>query len=685
MSEVTKEPAAGKADTKPDGRFRVHFMPHEKEVLVEKGANLLDAAQNAGVYLNASCGGKGVCGGCKVRVNAGNVKTRYSPKITDMEERHGIRQACLCSVESDLEIFVPKRSRADAGALPDDEGVAARHSVDFAPELRPPWRLDPPVKRLYIEAVPPAPNDNINDLTRVMRALKTSHGIEDAAVDFRVLKTLPREARKDNWKLTLTLNSLRRDAPGGDLEGYAQRRPRIVHMEGSNTAEKHYAIAVDIGTTTVAVELLDVHEGKVLARRSEYNAQISRGEDVISRILYAEKEGGLKELQNLVAGTINSLIDKLLNDTGVERKYVFGMSAAGNTTMTHIFLDLDVRHIRRSPYTPVMFMAPQVPANELGLNLEEYVRVYTFPMVASYVGGDIVSGVVSNGMYLRPELTLYMDIGTNGEIVLGNKEWLLTASASAGSAFEGGGIEYGMRATIGAIDSVMIDHFTAKPDYDTIGKMPPRGICGSGIIDLAAELMVAGILGPDGKFDTSRHCPRLRETEGLTEYVVEYADNTGIGEDIVFTEMDVDNLMRAKAAMYAGYNTLLESVNMDVSDLDRVLIAGGFGRGLKFKNAIALGLLPDIDPSRIRYVGNGSLIGARLICFSEALMSDAERVGAMMTNFELSETPKFMEHYVAALFLPHTEIERFPSVVKRKEKASYAGDKSDAVSTWHGQ
>jgi len=276
-----------------------------------------------------------------------------------------------------------------------------------------------------------------------------------------------------------------------------------------------------------------------------------------------------------------------------------------------------------------------------------------------------------------------MDIGTNGEIVIGNNEWLLTASGSAGPAFEGGGIEYGMRATIGAIDNVTVDPATGEPKCETIGDIPPRGLCGSGIIDLAAELLIAGILEPDGKFDMSQGCARLRKNEGVGEYVVEYADKTGIGEDIVFTEIDIDNLMRAKAAMYAGYSTLLESVGMDVSNLERVLIAGGFGRNLRFENAITLGLLPDIDINRITYVGNGSLIGARLVCLSEKLMNEADRVGKSMTNLELSENTRFMEHYVAALFLPHTEMERFASVAQRKARSSggSAGEKIKPVNS----
>lgn len=663
MNDKVKEKQDLASSEKPKERYKVRFLPHQKETIVYQGTNLLDAAIEAGVYINASCGGKGVCGGCKVRIDSGSVSYKHSPRLSIDEERAGIRQACLCAVESDVIVFIPRKSRADAGALPEEEGISAAKSADLAPDLQPVWTLNPPNKRLFIQADPPRPGDNMNDYARILLALK-KQAINDVTADFRVLKHLPREARKHEWQLTLTTSNLRRDAHGlADTKEH--RRPRLIHVEGGNSVSKNFGIAVDIGTTTIAAELLDVHSGRVLSRRSEYNAQISRGDDVISRIMYAEKENGLEELQWLVVGTINELISRLLEDTKIDKTHIFGMTVAGNTAMTHIFLGLDTRHIRRSPYTPVMFMAPQVPAVALGIDLPDWVRVYTFPMVSSYVGGDIVSGIIATGMYLRPELTLYIDIGTNGEIVIGNNEWLLTASCSAGPAFEGGGIEYGMRATIGAIDSVTVNPETSEPTYETIGGRPPRGICGSGIMDLCAELLTAGLLGPDGKFDMSRNCPRLRKGKDTNEYVVEYALKNGIGEDIVFTEIDVDNLMRAKAAMYAGYNTLLESVGMDVSNVERILIAGGFGRGLKFENAITIGLLPDINRSRIRYIGNGSLIGSRLVCLSEELMNESERIGGMMTNFELSENTRFMDLYMAAMFMPHTDLNKFPSVHER--------------------
>jgi uncharacterized 2Fe-2S/4Fe-4S cluster protein (DUF4445 family) len=341
------------------------------------------------------------------------------------------------------------------------------------------------------------------------------------------------------------------------------------------------------------------------------------------------------------------------------------MTAAGNTIMTHLLLGLDPKYLRESPYTPVANFIPPVRASNLGIEVGEHVHLYTFPSVASYVGGDIVSGVLGSGIYQRKPLTLYIDIGTNGEIVIGNSEWLVTAACSAGPAFEGGGIKHGMRATSGAIEDFRIHPQTFEPMLLTIGMVKPKGICGSGLINMVAEFLEAEMISPNGKFNTDLPSQRIRPGPDGMEYVLAYREDTATGADMVITEVDIDNLMRAKAAMYAGYVTLLQSVGLSVGNLEQVVIAGAFGSFIDVERAITIGLLPELPLDRFLFIGNGSLLGARLISFCNEILDDGERISRMMTNIELSESPAFMDNYVAAMFLPHTNSAEFPGVSQR--------------------
>jgi len=442
----------------------------------------------------------------------------------------------------------------------------------------------------------------------------------------------------------------------------------VIHIEPGDTRDKHYSLAFDIGTTGVRGQLLDLNRGKVRAEGLDYNGQISYGEDIISRIAYCQQPGGLKKLQRAVVATINGIIEELKAQSHVDIKYVGHIILAGNTTMTQILLGLDPKYIRLAPYTPVANFFPPVRANSLGIKVGKQVYLFAFPSVASYVGGDIVSGIVGAGVYQRKKLTLYMDIGTNGEIVIGNSDWMVTASCSAGPAFEGGGVKHGMIATNGAIEDFAINPSTLEPVINTIGGTKPKGICGSGLINIVAGLLEAGVIGQNGKFNTNLPTKRVRQGRDGYEYVLARAPETQIGKDIVITEVDIDNLIRAKAAMYAGCRTLTKSVNISCSDLEQVIIAGAFGSHIDIEKCIIIGLLPDIPRDRFIFIGNGSLLGARLTSFSRDLLDDARRVANMMTNFELSVNVDFMNNYTASLFLPHPDAAEFPSVYKRLSK-----------------
>jgi uncharacterized 2Fe-2S/4Fe-4S cluster protein (DUF4445 family) len=410
-----------------------------------------------------------------------------------------------------------------------------------------------------------------------------------------------------------------------------------------------------------------LNRGNVLANSIAFNKQIDFGSDVIARIAFIQKHGpeGLKKLQDAVIGSINEVIDGLISKSNVDRKDICNITAAGNTTMTQILLGLDPKYIRLAPYVPVSKYIPPVKAKSLGIEVHDYVYLTTFPSVSSYVGGDIVSGVVATGAYQKTKLIFFMDIGTNGEIVIGNSDWMVCASCSAGPAFEGGGIKFGMVAIAGAIQDFQIDPATLEPEIHTIGDARPRGICGSGLINTIASLLEIGVIGQNGKFNTGLSSPRIRPGDEGYEYVLAWAPESQIGKDIVITESDIDNLIRAKAAMYAGCHTLSHYVNIKCSDFEQVILAGNFGSSLNIDKAVTIGLLPDIPRDKFVFIGNSSLSGARLTSFSNDLAADAIRVAQMMTNIELSENVDFTENYIAALFLPHTDEKAFPSISAR--------------------
>lgn len=634
---------------------KVSFEPDNVEVIVPEGTNLLEAAIKAGVRVSASCGGTGVCGTCKVRIQKGEVETKRTPRLSEEEFARGTRQACQSQVKSDLVVYVPVESRLE-------KAVLTREAKEASEVLAGGWRFNPPLKKYYVELSPPTLEDNISDLSRVLRELKRQYQLRDMTVDFDVVKNLAQVVREADWKVTVT-TLVTAVKPSTE----EKRRPRVIRVEPGDTRQTHYVMAFDIGTTTVWGQVLDLNRGKVLATSVEFNGQISYGQDVISRIAYSQKHG-LKKLQKAVIDTVNTVIGEILEKSQVQASDIGHIAMAGNTTMMQLLLGLDPKYIRLAPYTPVANLVPPVRAKSLGINVADHVYLFSFPLPSSYVGGDIVSGVVGSGMYQRRELTLFVDMGTNGEIVMGNCEWMVVASCSAGPAFEGGGIKHGMVATDGAIEDFSIDQKTMEPKISTINNSKPKGICGSGLIKIVAGLFLAGVVEPNGKFRVGLSSNRVREGADGFEYVLAWAKETQTGSDIVITEVDIDNLIRAKAAIYAGCQTLVKSVGNRMADIERVIIAGAFGRHLDIESSVTIGLFPDIERSRYAYIGNGSLLGARLVSFSTDLLDDARKVARMMTNFELSENNAFMNNYVAAMFLPHTNYADFPEVSRKLGK-----------------
>ena len=398
----------------------------------------------AGVHINASCGGEGVCGKCRVIVDQGVVESEQTDKISPADFELGVRQACKTIIKSDLEVTIPPESQMDRKVLAKERPRSGTWQVVTEIKLEDlivDGKFHPPVEKKYLEITPPTITDNLSDLTRVIRSLKQTHQIGNISVDFYAVRKMASALRDKDWKVTVTLANSRKK--GGKVQ--------LINIEPGDTTSRNLALAVDIGTTTVWGQLLDLNNGEILAQSVEYNAQIGYGEDVISRIAYAQKGNGLKKMKDLVVSTINGIIKQLLKQHKVPVETITQMTVAGNTTMTHLFLEIEPRYIREAPYTPPMNYVPLIRAKELGLELADHVQVYLFPSIASYVGGDVIAGVMGSGMSRQDKLTLYIDLGTNGEIVVGNSEWMTCAACSAGPAFEGGGIKHGMRATRGRL------------------------------------------------------------------------------------------------------------------------------------------------------------------------------------------------------------------------------------------
>ncbi len=631
----------------------ITFLPDNLSVQAEPGENLLAAAAKAGLFIQASCGGDGVCGKCKVRIESGEVRSEKA-NLKAEEFDLGFRLACQTSVIDDVTVRIPEQVSKNGKSLKAKPKTTRAISARSLDHLIGSWQVAPPVEKRFLTLDPPTLADNVPDLQRLMRAIKQKcHDCAEPTYDHpELLMELPFILREAGWECTVIL-----------LRGKRAEEPdRIIAVEPGDTTGQLYGLAVDIGTTTVCGVLIDLNTGEVIAEASAYNDQISCGEDVISRIIYSQRPGGLKTLQEKVVHTINAVIDTVCTKVMINPSNISYIMAAGNTIMSHLLLGLNPKYLREAPYVPICSHFPLTRAASLGIHAHPSVRLFLYPAVASYVGGDIISVVHACQMYKSPELTLFIDIGTNGEIVVGNEEWMVCADCSAGPAFEGGGIRHGMRANAGAIENFHIHPETLEPMIITIDRIKPCGICGSGLIAIVAELLEAGVIDQQGKFNRGLDHPRIREGADGYEYVLAWSKETLMGEDLAITEVDLDNLIRAKGAMYAGYVTLLESVGMTFADLDRVIMAGNFGAYIDLEQAICIGLLPDIAREKFYYLGNGSMLGCQISLTDHVRFRERMIVSSLITNMELSESAQFMNHYMASLFLPHTDMSLFPTV-----------------------
>jgi uncharacterized 2Fe-2S/4Fe-4S cluster protein (DUF4445 family) len=627
------------------------------QIEVEEGVTLIRAAMEAGVHVNASCGGEGVCGKCRVILEEGTVAGGVSEKLSLDDQKQGYRLACQSIVKSDLAVRIPVESAIDASVL--NRRITPRQTARIREfnfeELKQKGLIVPPVEKKFLKLPKPTAQDNLPDVTRLISYLKLKHDEHRLEVDLAVIRKIPDILRTDDFNVTATLVRPVRDVG----------KTRMINVQAGDTSNQSYAIAMDVGTTTIYGQVIDLIAGEVLAEHGEFNGQISYGDDVISRIVFAEKAGGLEKLNQVVIKTINQVLKEIVKRSGVGIEDISTITLSGNTTMTQLLLGVNPRFIRRAPYVPAATLFPPIKATDLGMELGEHTIALVYPAVSSYVGGDIVAGVMGSGIYRSEKLTLYMDVGTNAEIVIGNKDWLACAACSAGPAFEGGGVKFGMRAAKGAIEDFSIDPVGFEPMLITIGNVRPKGICGSGLITIVATLFEMGIIDSLGKFDRDLDTRRIRENDGVYEYVLAWQDETQIDRDVTLTEIDIENLIRAKGAIYSGCMTLLTEVGMGIPDIEQIILAGGFGSYVDLEKAMTIGLLPDMGPEKVIFIGNGSLMGARMSSLTNQIRKDVVEVTKKMTNFELSDTPSYMENYVAALFLPHTDMNNFPGVKAR--------------------
>ena len=638
-------------------KFKITFYPDNKSIEVDKDKTLLSAAISAGIYINSSCGGDGVCGKCKVLLKKGKVITQPTGIISQEEHKKGIYLACLTSVQSDLEIEIPPESRISLeGLTPEQvhERIKGFYSdaqdiKNIAFSLKKERYSHSPLTTKLVLNLPAADlNDKISDLERVFRQLKQTYGIDVFHTGLANIRQLSELLRSSGWKATVTL-------------GKRDNLTELLLVEPDDTTKHNFGFAFDIGTTTITGQLIDLNSGKILGTKATYNRQISFGSDVITRIIHAQDQEGLQELHVAVIDCIGQIIQQLAGEHKIDLNDATCMVCAGNTTMMHLLLCIDPTYIRKEPYVPTANYIPILRASEIGIRINPRGLLYCVPGVASYIGGDVTAGVLSCRMDKEKDLCLLIDIGTNGEIVLGNRDFLISCAASAGPAFEGSGVSCGMRATQGAMQKIKINPSGFMVKYDTIGSTMPKGICGSGYIDALAQMLKCGIIDRNGKIN-SVSGERIRNGEFGKEFILETKEKTLNKQDIVINEADIDNIKRAKAAIFSGISALMKHMGTPWSELSKIFVAGGFGTYLDIANATEIGLLPDLPKEKFIFVGNSSVAGAKEIILSLDAYWTAEDIARKLTYFELSAEPGYMEEYVAALFFPHTDLKLFPSV-----------------------
>ena len=617
------------------------------------GDNLLELARRANVAIDAPCSGNGSCGKCRVKLVEGALETIKSRHISDEEYEAGWRLSCNSKVMGDCVVFVPDiasayQSRMKTADLSSPKEIAIfeecqanlkESGICFTNNYR----------AVTVTMAEPTLDDTMPDNERLTWAAQEALGVETVKIPFCVMAKLAYTLREHNFSVCVK----------GELQGDTFQCMEICGPEDTAIV----GCAIDIGTTTVTMVLTDLESGKLLAKGSSGNGQIRYGADVINRIIEQGRSGGKAKLQNaIIKETLNPIIANLCKTAGISARSILRLSVGANTTMNHLLLGVDAEPVRMEPYIPSFFAWEGLLAGDLKLPANPLAPVLIAPNIGSYVGGDITAGTLASGIWDKDEMSLFIDLGTNGELVFGNRDFLMSCACSAGPAFEGGDLSCGMRATDGAVEACTIDKVTMEPTLDIIGEEGQKcvGICGSGIIDIISELFRCGIINAKGLF--VREGDRVRRDDhGMGRYVLADANESETGREVAINEVDIDNFIRAKGAIFSAIDTLLQSVDMTPECIDRVYVAGGIGSGINMKNAVNIGMFPDVELEKFQYIGNSSLTGAYAMVISDEADAKCAEVAANMTYLELSTYPGYMDSFVAACFLPHTDRSLFPS------------------------
>ena len=634
--------------------FNLEGSSDAVRVTASLGESILDVAKKANVAIDAPCSGNGSCGKCRVRLLDGNVDAASSRHITDEALAEGWRLACVCKVSGAATLMVPDIASAYKSRMRVTD-MSSRLEVKIFNDLQDGLRdagiaLHSGIRAVAIVLDAPTLDDTMPDNERVSRAVCAATGAESASIDFTLLRRLPDALRNANFDVRAVI---------AERDGAVT----VLDVVPSGDDTPICGLAIDIGTTTVSVLLTDLETGRIIAKGSSGNGQIRYGADVINRIIEQQKAGGIARLRDAVVNeSLAPIIAQLCADAGVKRERIYGAIVASNTTMNHLLLGINANHLRMEPYIPAFFEAEPILARDLGLELAGAARVAIAPNIGSYVGGDITAGALACMLWNTDEMTLLVDLGTNGELVFGNRDFLMACACSAGPAFEGGDIKCGMRATDGAIEDCKIDAATMEPTLTIIGDagQKPVGICGSGIIDLIAELFRAGIINGKGKFAREGERVIYDEEYGGGRYILARADESATGREVFIDETDIDNFIRTKGAIFSAIMSLTTPLGFSPEDIERVYVAGGIGSGINIKNAITIGMFPHLPEERFRYIGNSSLTGAYAALTSTDASEKLAELARSITYVELSTQPGYMDEFVAACFLPHTNSALFP-------------------------
>ena len=627
------------------------------ETFANAGDNLLEVARSANVAIDAPCSGNGACGKCRVQLKSGELESKKTLHISDEEYQAGWRLSCCSKISADVNVLVPDiasayKSRMKVADLSSKEEIAIFENAKSDIQLAG-IELKNSLEVVDVLMDVPSLDDTMPDNERLTRALRKYLNINRVRIPYVVLKKLPDVLRENNFAVKCVIRATSDDMYVYDIFG----KDEDVVIGG---------LAIDIGTTTVSAVLINMENGEILAKSSAGNGQIRFGADVINRIVESQKPGGQKKLQDaVIKETINPMIHEMCKSAKFPKDHIYRMCVASNTTMNHLFAGINADPLRTEPYIPAFFKTNSLFASDVGVDINKDAHIIMAPNIGSYVGGDITAGTLVSQIWNRPEFSLFIDLGTNGELVFGNSDFMMSCACSAGPAFEGGDISCGMRATDGAIEACTIDKETMEPTYKIVGDpgTKPVGLCGSGIIDVISELYICGIINPKGKF--IREGKRIKHDKyGMGSYILAFEEEAGSVKDVEITEVDIDNFIRAKGAIFSAIRTMLTSLDFDVSMIDEVYVAGGIGSGINMQNAVNIGMFPDIPIEKFHYIGNSSLTGAYLMLLSTPAEKKTYELAANMTYMELSTVPIYMDEFVGACFIPHTDTSMFPTVME---------------------